>query len=121
MDKGAAKSPGWAREMFDISKLSVDLPHLRAGSTTSYLTAAAILAVATLVRLEVTANLNWLPYLTFFPAVVIITLICGGMEALLATAASVVLAWILFMPPELTFENIYRSGMFVIGAVSVAF
>jgi protein-histidine pros-kinase len=107
--------------MFDISKLSVDLPHLRAGSATSYLTTLAIMAVATLVRLEVTANLNWLPYLTFFPAVVIITLVCGGVEALLATAASVVLAWILFMPPELTFENVYRSGMFTIGAVSVIF
>ena len=107
--------------MFDISKLSVDLPHLRAGSTTSYLTALAIMAVATLVRLEVAASLNWLPYLAYFPAVVIITLVCGGVEALLATAASVVLAWILFMPSELTFENIYRSGMFVIGAVSVVF
>jgi protein-histidine pros-kinase len=107
--------------VFDISKLSVDLPHLRAGSTTSYLIAFAIMAVATLVRLEVTSNLNWLPYLTFFPAVVIITLVCGGIEALLASAASVVLAWILFLPPNLTFENVYRSGMFIIGAVSVIF
>jgi len=107
--------------MFDISKLSVDLPHLRAGSTTSYLTALAIMAVATLVRLEITSNLNWLPYLTFFPAVVIITLVCGGIEALMASALSVILAWILFLPPELTFENIYRSGMFIVGAVSVIF
>src|ERR1700761_8430264 len=116
MDRGGVKSPGWAREVFDISKLSVDLPHLRAGSTTSYLTAFAIMAVATLVRLEITSNLNWLPYLTFFPAVVIITLVCGGVEALLASAVSVILAWMLFLPPGLTFENIYRSGMFIIGA-----
>jgi len=71
MDRGSAKSPGWAREMLDISKLSVDLPHLRAGSTTSYLTALAVMAVATLVRLEVTANLNWLPRLTKRAAVLI--------------------------------------------------
>jgi len=121
MDRVDGKSPGWAREMFDISKLSVDLPHLRSGSATSYLTAAAIIAVATLIRLEVSANLNWLPYLTFFPAVVIITLVCGGREALLSSALSVVLAWILFMPPGVSFEDVYRSGMFIIGTSSVIF
>jgi PAS domain S-box-containing protein len=121
MDEVGGKSPGWAREMLDISRLSVDLPRLRAGSATSYLTALAILAVATLIRLEVSASLNWLPYLTFFPAVVIVTLVCGGIEALLSAALSVVLAWVLFMPPQLTFENIYRTGMYIIGTGSVIF
>jgi signal transduction histidine kinase len=121
MSRVDGKSPGWSREMFDISKLSVDLPHLRSGSATSYLTAVAIIALATLVRLEISPTLNWLPYLTLFPGVVIITLVCGGREALLSSALSVVLAWFLFMPPELTFENVYRSGMFIVGTSSVIF
>src|SRR5215472_12711283 len=101
VDSVGGKSPGAAREIFDISKLNVDLPHLRAGSTASYLTALLIMAAATLIRLEVASSFNWLPYLTFFPAVIVITLVCGGIEALLASAASVILAWLLFMPAEL--------------------
>ena len=55
MDRVDEKPSSWVREIFDISKLSVDLPHLRAGSTTSYLTALAIMAVATLIRLDVSS------------------------------------------------------------------
>jgi signal transduction histidine kinase len=107
--------------MFDLSKLSVDLPRLRAGSTASYLTALAILAAAAVVRFEISPALVWLPYVTFFPAVVIITLLCGGTEGLLAALASVGMTWLLFMSHTLSFENIYRTVMFIIGTGSVIF
>ena len=107
--------------MFDVGKLSVDLPRLRAGSTASYLTALAIMAVAALVRAEISPALTWLPYLTFFPAVVIVTLVCGGAEGLLVALASVILTWLFFIPHTMSFENIYRTGMFIIGTGSVVF
>jgi signal transduction histidine kinase len=106
--------------MFDFGKLNVDLPRLRAQSPRAYVLAVAIMAGATLVRAELPA-FQGLPYLTFFPAVVVITLVCGGAAALMATALSVCLAWALFMPGATTFEDIYRSSMFTIGAVSVVF
>jgi protein-histidine pros-kinase len=121
MDRVGGKSPGSAREIFDISRLSVALPHMRAGSTASYVIALIIMAAATLIRLEIPSTFIWLPFLTYFPAVVIITLICGGVEAFVASVASVILAWLLFMPFELTFENIYRTVMFMIGTVAVMF
>jgi signal transduction histidine kinase len=107
--------------MFDFSRLSVDLPRLRAGSMKSYLVALAIMAVAALTRAEISPALVWLPYLTFFPAVVVITLLCGGIEGLIAAVASVILTWLFFMPHELSFENAYRTGMFIIGTGSVVF
>src|SRR5271168_1107841 len=107
--------------MFDVGRLNVDLPRLRAGSTASYVTALAILAVAAALRAEISPALIWLPYLTFFPAVVVITLVCGGIEGLFAALGSVILTWLFFMPHTLSFENIYRTGMFVIGTGSVVF
>ena len=101
--------------MFDFGKLNVDLPRLRAQSPRAYLLAVAIMAAATLVRAELPA-FQGLPYLTFFPAVVVITLVCGGAAALMATALSVCLAWAFFMPGATTFEDIYRSSMFTVGA-----
>ena len=99
----------------------MDLPRLRAGSATSYLTAFVVMTVAAIVRAEISPALIWLPYLTFFPAVVIITLVCGGIEGLISALAAVVVTWSFFMPHSLAFENIYRTGMFIIGTGSVIF
>jgi protein-histidine pros-kinase len=87
----------------------------------SYLVAFAVMAVAGIVRAEISPALTWLPYLTFFPAVVVVTLVCGGTEALLAALVSVILTWLFFMPHELSFENVYRTTMFIIGTGSVVF
>jgi signal transduction histidine kinase len=107
--------------MFDLGRLTVDLPRLRAGSRASYLTALAIMAAAAAARAEISPALTWLPYLTFFPAVVVITLVCGGIEGLISALASVVVTWLFFMPHTLEFENIYRTAMFIIGTGSVVF
>lgn len=107
--------------MFDVSKLNIDLPRFKARSTKAYLVAVVIMAVATIVRAEISPVLNGLPYLTFFPAVVIVTLICGGAAGLIATLLSLGLAWLFFMPGPLSFDDIYRSSMFTIGTCSVVF
>ena len=107
--------------MFKVGRLTVDLPRLRAGSMASYMTALAITAAAAIVRAEIPPALAWLPYLTFFPAVVVITLVCGGIEGLISALASVILTWLFFMPHTLSFENTYRTVTFIIGTGSVVF
>ncbi len=105
--------------MFDLSKLNLELMPFKPGSPRSYWLAVAIMALATLVRLEISLATDWLPYLTFFPAVVVITLFCGGTAGAASALLSIALAWIFFMPHEASFENIYRSTMFTIGSASV--
>jgi signal transduction histidine kinase len=106
--------------MFDVGKMNVDLPRFRAGSTRAYLIAAAILSVATVIRVEVPTP-DWMPYLTFFPAIVFITLICGGAAGLVATLLSIGLAEAFLMPDPMSFDAIYRTGIFAVGSFSVVF
>lgn len=105
--------------MFDVSGLNVDLPRFRAVSAKGYLIATAIMLVATILRVQISPALEWLPYVTFFPAVVIITLVCGGAAGTISALASIALVWLFFMPNFLTFENAYKSAMFAIGTGAV--
>ena len=105
--------------MLDVSKLSIDLPHLKSGSATTYLIALALTAVATVARFELSTLLTSLPFFTFFPAVVIITLLCGGVEAVMAAILSLLVTWLFFMPHILSWDNLYRSTVFTIGSGSV--
>jgi len=105
--------------MLDVSKLSIDPPRLKSGSVKTYLIAVVLVAAAAAVRLEVSSLLSSLPFLTFFPAIVIITLLCGGAEAVMATILSIVVAWLFFMPHALSLNNAYRSGVFLVGSSSV--
>jgi signal transduction histidine kinase len=105
--------------MVDVSKLNVDLPHLKSGSVTTYLIALGLVAAAAIARVEVSSVVVGLPFLPFFPAIVIITLLCGGAEAVAAALLSLVVAWLFFIPRELAWDNAYRSCIFAIGAGSV--
>ena len=106
--------------MFDLTRLSADLPRFRAESRRAYMLAFAILAAAALIRAELPA-FQTLPFLTFFPAIVIITLACGGVAALVATVLSIGIAWTFFISGPLLFQDDYRSALFAFGSVSVIF
>ena len=107
--------------MFEFGKLIAGLPRFKAGSTRDYWTAIAIMVVATVVRFELLPAVDWMPYLTFFPAVIIITLVCGGVAGLMAILLSLGLAWELFIPRSMSFNDFYRTAMFLIGSVSIVF
>ncbi len=105
--------------MFDVSKMKMDLTIFRPGSLTSYLVAAAMVAIAALLRLEFGAAIPDLPYLTLFPAAVIATVICGAAAGSVAMLLSIALAWALILPPGYSFHSLYQSVQFFIGVATV--
>jgi protein-histidine pros-kinase len=106
--------------MFASDRLTAASLRLEVGSNRSYLIAGAIMVVAAIIRVEL-PMFDWMPYLTFFPAVVVITLVCGGAAGLVSMLLSLGIAWLLLMPAALSFDNLYRSVIFTIGCCSVIF
>lgn len=65
-----------------------------------YSVAVAAVAVATAARLAVDPVVgSGVPFLTYFPAIVIVSLLSGFWPAMLAVVLSLGLAWYLFIPP----------------------
>lgn len=68
---------------------------------TAYSVAVAAVAVATAARLVVDPFIgNDVPFLTYFPAIVIVSLLSGFWPAMVTLALSIGLAWYLFIPPR---------------------
>jgi signal transduction histidine kinase len=114
-----AEIEGRPGEFFHISKLALDLPSIRPGSLKAYVVAVVLTLAAAIVRLELLPGVDVAPFLTLFPAAVMVTLFCGGVAGALSTGLGLVLAWIFFIPHELTFGNAYRSAIFAIGTGTV--
>jgi two-component sensor histidine kinase len=77
----------------------------RVGSLAAYVAAAAIVAIATLIKfpLDEWAGEALPPYITFYPALVIASL-CGGPRiGFLTAAATLLLAWYLWLPVQYSF------------------
>lgn len=65
----------------------------------------ALFAIALVVRLAVQEQLPpGFPFLTFFPAVIITTLICGLWPGILSAVLSGLASWYFFIPPVYTLE-----------------
>ncbi len=105
--------------MFDFSKMKFELPQFKPGSPMRYWIAVTIVALATAVRWEIPIANGSFPFLSFFPAVVLITLVCGGRVGIASVLVSLALAWAFFLPHTLSYENFYFSTMFVIGSGAV--
>jgi len=103
-----------------LSKLRIDHPRFRAGSSRAYLVAAAIVAGATIIRILLNPWLTGLPYFPFFPGVLLATFLCGSAAGVLAFLLSVAAAWLFVFPPELAYLPLYQTLMFTGGSVTVA-
>jgi len=57
---------------------------------------------------------NGLPYITFFPAVVLVAVVCGLGPGLIATGLSTLLAWYWFLPPVGSFSIERTSDAFAL-------
>ena len=64
----------------------------------AYGIAVAAVAVATLVRWVIGGQIDAVPFITYFPAIVIATLVGGFWPGMLATALSSLIAWYFFLP-----------------------
>jgi PAS domain-containing protein len=83
--------------------LYIDVPALRPGTAGAYLLAFASVGVATALRLAIDPYVVGVQYITFFPAVIITTLISGFRAGLLCAVLSAVAASFLVLPPRWSF------------------
>src|SRR5882724_625853 len=78
---------------------------LRRNPVTGYGAALAAIASATLVRSLLNGEIaEGIPFITYYPAIVITALVGGLWPGILATVLSVVIAWYLYLPPSFTFD-----------------
>jgi PAS domain S-box-containing protein len=70
-----------------------------------YIIAMAAVAIATLVRWQLgSIGMQGIPFTTYYLAILFAAFAGGLRSGLLATVLSAALAWIMFIPPELSFE-----------------
>lgn len=74
------------------------LLRLRRRPLAAYGVALAAVALATLVRWIIGSQIETVPFITYFPAIVIAALVGGFWPGMLATVLSSLLAWYLFLP-----------------------
>jgi len=89
----------WLRRLPDLEDLYINLKDLQAGSINAYLFAMAMVLLATLARLLLPLPAMQMPLITFFPAVMITTFICGMRAGLASIALSALSAWYVIALP----------------------
>jgi two-component sensor histidine kinase len=99
----------------------------RADSLGAYLTAAAIVAFATAIKfpLDAWAGESLPPYITFYPALVLASLCGGPRVGLVAVAATLLLAWYLWLPAPMSFvitgtRTPLTIGIYIVSAALLA-
>jgi two-component sensor histidine kinase len=94
----------------------------RTDSPAAYLTAAGIVAFATLIKfpLDGWAGDQLPPYITFYPAVVLASLCGGPRVGFAAAAATMLLAWYIWLPVEFSFVIVGDRTPLTIGIFAVS-
>jgi protein-histidine pros-kinase len=105
--------------VFAVSKFSFDRPHFQPKSLNAYCIAGLIVAMAAALRLALDPGATRLPFVGFFPAVILATFLCGSTAGLLATGLSVAAAWLVIMPAPFSPHSLYLSGVFCVGSLTV--
>jgi two-component sensor histidine kinase len=75
----------------------------------AYLFALAAVLLATLARMLLGAVDITLPYATYFPAVMMVALVCGGTAATVTSVVSAIVVWWAFVPPYYVLGPFTRS------------
>lgn len=87
-----------------VERLYLELPLARPGSLNAYLLAILIAGLATLLRIALQPWVPGVHFLTYFPAVILVALLCGFGAGLLSVVLSVAAAWFFVIPPKNSFE-----------------
>jgi two-component sensor histidine kinase len=112
------------RGMQKLARLYVDVPVLRPGTVGAYLLAFLSVVVATALRRAIDPYVVGVPFITFFPAVIIVTLVSGLGAGLFCVLLSSAAAAFFMLPPRLSFY-IERPAdaadllLFILVAVSI--
>jgi signal transduction histidine kinase/ActR/RegA family two-component response regulator len=97
-ENGARTAPAALRAWVPVLRIYAH-PSVR------FATAAALVGLAFLLRLEPLESASGrIPYITFYPAVMFTAVLGGFRAGLVATAFSALLAWYWFLPPERSFS-----------------
>jgi PAS domain S-box-containing protein len=99
--------------MTALDKFFRSVPQVRPGSATAYLLATAFVALATALRLALGEWLMGVQFITFFPAVILVSLICGMGAGGLAVALSALSAWGLVYRPAFGLSNSFSVAFFL--------
>lgn len=110
-----------------LNRLYIDIPAIREGSVGAYLLAVCIVALAAGLRIFLEPYVSGVQFITFFPAVIITTLLSGWRAGALSVMLSTLAAWLLILHPQGQFASI--SGQealalalfFVVAAMDVLF
>jgi len=86
-----------------LASIYIDVPVLRPGTVGAYLLAFVSVGVATALRLAIDPYIEGVQFITFFPAVMIATLISGLGAGLFSVVLSVAAAVFFLLPPRLSF------------------
>jgi PAS domain S-box-containing protein len=78
--------------------------YLQPGSLNAYLMALAIVAFATALRMATAGAMPGAQFITLFPAVVVVTLICGMAAGFFSVVTAMLCAWYFIIPPVFSFE-----------------
>jgi two-component system, sensor histidine kinase PdtaS len=110
--------------MQNLARIHIDIPALRPGTVGAYLLAFLSVVVATVLRLVIDPYVVGVPFITFFPAVIIVTLISGLGAGLFCVVLSSAAAAFFLLPPIFSFyiespRDVADLLLFILMAVSI--
>jgi two-component sensor histidine kinase len=105
------------RGMQNLARIYIDIPAVRPGTAGAYLLAFLSAVVATVVRLGIHPYVVGVPFITFFPAVIMVTLISGLGAGLFCVVLSSAAAWFFKLPPRPA--DMVDLLLFILVAVSI--
>ncbi len=91
----------------------VDIPQLRPGSWKAYLAAILIVALATGLRLLLGSRLEGAQFITFFPAIIVTSLVAGMAAGGVAVLLSALAAWVFVFTSPWAQPHFYTVGFFL--------
>jgi len=94
-------------------------PRFDPASLKAHAVAALIVVIATALRLVFGPWLVAVPFVVFFPAVILVAFLCGSAPGFLAIFLSTLVAWLFFLPATLTELSAYQTALFAVGSVTV--
>ena len=100
-------------------KVQIVRPRFDPRSIKAYAVAGVIVALATALRLALGPWIAGLPYVVFFPAVILATFLCGTAAGFGAVLLSILVAWLFVIPSVASSLPIYQTALFGVGAFTV--
>jgi two-component sensor histidine kinase len=91
------------RGMQRLAQFYIDIPALRPGTVGAYAFALLCAGIATALRIAIDPYVVGVQYITFFPAIIIATLVSGFGAGVFCVTLSVVAASFFIIPPRLSF------------------